>query len=994
MGIKLSILPHQTECLDRVSKVFEQVNLKITDDIFANPIFDSGDIKLKNNIKEIQTDFDGKEIPRELRKTIEDNFGIDVRMETGTGKTYCYTRLMYELNKKYGFHKFIILVPTTPIKEGTKSFIEADYADKHFSDLYPDKRIVLSVLNAQKKTKGRKMFPQAISDFARGTILEKGRISALLMSSGMLKTKYNKDGYINKNKPTMDEDYDQTLFGTFSNPYETLKATRPIVIIDEPHKFKRDNNAYKVIIERINPLCVIRFGATFPNLPKSEQKDYNNLVFNLGSCESFNSNLVKGVATQMIAQESLNETKVKLMEIVNSPKSCVFRNEKTGRNFPLGIGDSLSIVDNEFSGIMISAIGKTEDEDVKKGVTLSNGQILVKGDQIYAGIYGSTYQELMMKQAIKNHIEQERENFFRKRKIKTLSLFFIDSIYSYRGEKGDGALRISFQNILKENLNEELNKYKGSDSILHNEYVSFIESSLKDISSTNGGYFAEDNSNADEDIQKEVDQILRDKQSLLSFKDEKGDWNTRRFIFSKWTLREGWDNPNVFQICKLRSSGSEISKLQEVGRGLRLPVDEYGNRISDEQFYLTYLFDYSEKDFAESLIKEINNDSKLKETNIKAMLAKIALDRGFDEKNLFISLLTNDYIDLDGNINLENKDKLIAEYPEFNIGLEQNKVINKNKNEQGVVYIRKNKFAEIKELWLKINQKYYLSLDDISDDELFDAALSILNEGIREDVIARTIEKKTSVENGSIIAKESTAGYFILNEAIPYGYFLQKIQNAIGLPVRIMHRALCEYNKKNKLDNTFFNKNSLTNFIKEFQTWFEEAFLKRFSYKALKIDSLGTALTDINGEPKEKIIQGVVGIIKDDNLSVPDNFLYDKVVFDSPKEKENIKNSNIDEVVVFGKIPRKSVKVPLYFGGTTSPDFMYVLKKNGNYELNLIVETKDVKKESGLRNEEELRIASAARFFETLKKEGINVYFRKQLQSDDIVTMIKKMTDK
>ena len=126
MGIKLSILPHQTECLDRVSKVFEQVNLKITDDIFANPIFDASDIKLKNNIKEIQTDFDGKEIPRELRKTIEDNFGIDVRMETGTGKTYCYTRLMYELNKKYGFHKFIILVPTTPIKEGTKSFIEAD----------------------------------------------------------------------------------------------------------------------------------------------------------------------------------------------------------------------------------------------------------------------------------------------------------------------------------------------------------------------------------------------------------------------------------------------------------------------------------------------------------------------------------------------------------------------------------------------------------------------------------------------------------------------------------------------------------------------------------------------------------------------------------------------------------------------------------------------------------------------------------------------------
>ena len=980
MGIKLSILPHQTECLDRVSKVFEQVNLKITDDIFANPIFDASDIKLKNNIKEIQTDFDGKEIPRELRKTIEDNFGIDVRMETGTGKTYCYTRLMYELNKKYGFHKFIILVPTTPIKEGTKSFIEADYADKHFSDLYPDKRIVLSVLNAQKKTKGRKMFPQAISDFARGTILEKSRISALLMSSGMLLS-----------KATMENEYDQTLFGTFSNPYDTLKATKPIIIIDEPHKFKRENTAYKRLIEKINPLCVIRFGATFPNLPKSEQKDYNNLVFNLGSCEAFNSNLVKGVATQMIAQESLNETKVKLMEIVNSPKSCVFRNEKTGKNFTLGIGDSLSIVDNEFSGIMISAIGKTEDEDVKKGVTLSNGQILVKGDEIYAGIYGSTYQELMIKQAIKNHIEQERENFFRKRKIKTLSLFFIDSIYSYRGEKGDGALRISFQNILKENLKEELNKYKSSDSILHNEYVSFIESSLKDISSTNGGYFAEDNSNTDEDIQKEVEQILRDKQSLLSFKDEKGDWNTRRFIFSKWTLREGWDNPNIFQICKLRSSGSEISKLQEVGRGLRLPVDEYGNRISDEQFYLTYLFDYSEKDFAESLIKEINRDNKFAATNIKTILGKVALDRGIDEKKLFISLLTSDYIDMDGEIKLENKDKLIAEYPEFNTGLEQNKVINRNKNEQGVVHIRKNKFAEIKELWSKINQKYYLSLDDISDEELLDATLSILEEGIREDVIAKTIEKKTSVENGSIVVKESTQGYFILDESIPYGEFLKQIQNTTGLPIKIIHKAMCEYNKSNKLDKAFFNRNSLANFIKKFQLWFEQAFLKRFSYKALNIDSLETALTDINGDAKDKIVQGIVGIIKDDNFLVPDNFLYDKIVFDSPKEKENIQNSDIDEVVVFGKIPRRSVQVPLYFGGTTSPDFMYVIKKGDDTEINFIVETKDVDKDSSLRGTERLKIASAKKFFEELKKYGINVSFEKQIKDDDIISMVKKL---
>lgn len=981
MGIKLSILPHQTQCLERISKVFEGVPLQTTDNIFSNPVFDANNTKLKDNIAQIQEGFEGNSIARDLRTSVPNEFGIDVRMETGTGKTYCYTRLMYELNKKYGFNKFIILVPTTPIKEGTKSFIESDYANSHFSDLYPDKRIALSVLNAQKKTKGRKMFPQAISDFARGTSLEKGRINVLLMSSGMLLS-----------KATMDNEYDQTLFRTFSNPYDTLKATRAIVIIDEPHKFKRENTAYKRLIERIDPLCVIRFGATFPNFPKVEQKDYNNLVFNLGSLEAFNSNLVKGVATQMIAQESLNETKVKLMEIVNTPKSCVFRNEKTGRSYTLSLGDVMSIVEPEFGGISIESIGKTDDEEIKRGVTLSNGQILVKGDQIYSGIYGTTYQELMMKQAVKNHIEQERENFFREGKIKTLSLFFIDSIYSYRGDNGsDGALRTSFHNILKENLKVEIEKYKNSAYMIHKEYVSFIESSLKDIGATNGGYFSEDNSNSDEDIQKEVDQILRDKQSLLSFKDENGNWNTRRFIFSKWTLREGWDNPNVFQICKLRSSGSEISKLQEVGRGLRLPVDEYGNRISDEQFYLTYLFDYSEKDFADRLIGEINQDSKFTQNNIKLRLGKVAVDRGMDENILYAQLLINKYIDVDGNINYENRDKFIAEYPEFSVGLEQNKVISKDKKNQGMVYIRKDKFIKIKELWTTINKKYYLSLDKIPNEDLYKASLDILNKGIRDDVIATTIEKKTSVENGGILLKEATSGYYVLDESIPYGEFLKQVQVATGLPVVVMHKALCDYNRTNTLDKAFFNLNTLTKFILEFQLWFEETFLKRFSYKALNVESLETALTDINGEVKEKIVQGTVGIIRDDSLSVPDNFLYDKVVFDSPKEKDTVQRSNIDEIVVFGKIPRRSVQVPLYFGGTTSPDFMYVIKRDDKFEINFIVETKDIDKESSLRGSEKLRIASAKKFFEELKKDGVSVSFEPQLKSDDIITMINKL---
>ena len=191
------------------------------------------------------------------------------------------------------------------------------------------------------------------------------------------------------------------------------------------------------------------------------------------------------------------------------------------------------------------------------------------------------------------------------------------------------------------------------------------------------------------------------------------------------------------------------------------------------------------------------------------------------------------------------------------------------------------------------------------------------------------------------------------------------------------------------IKNTFFNKETLSKFVIAFQDWFETAFNKRFSYQALDVEARETALTDINGDPKERIVQGVVGVIKDDFATVPDKFLYDTVVYDSPKEKESIARSNIDEVVVFGKIPRKSIQVPLYFGGTTSPDFMYVLKKDEELMFNFIVETKDIKKDSSLREEEKLRIQSAKKFFETLADNGINVSFEKQLQSDDIIAMIK-----
>lgn len=989
MDIQLKRLPHQIECLKAITSVFEDVRITSNNPIYQNPIIDLKDDRIIENIDRIWDgkDLDLKPIPKSMRRRVDGEIlGIDAKLETGTGKTYIYTRLMYELHKEYGFNKYILLVPSTPIKEGTRNFIEADYSIKHFADCYPSSTLKLNVLNAQKPQRsGRKMFPSSISEFARGSRLERNKINVILMSDSMLLS-----------KKTMErDDYDQTIFGSYTQPYEALRETRPIVIIDEPHRFKRENKAFKCIEEELKPQCIIRFGATFPEDPETKETDYNNLVYNLGACEAFNETLVKGVAIQTLEDANTDDGKIKLMNMSYRPRKCIFRDETTKQNFTMEVGDFLSTIDDKFGGISIEAIWQTNDPNIPRGVTLSNGQILQKGDIIYSSVYGTTYQELMLKQAIDNHFKHERENFLRGNKIKTLSLFFIDSIYSYRGEDNDGTLRLKFEEMLEKRIKEEIKDIESSEihSLRILEYKEYLEASLEDIKKTNGGYFAEDNSTKDEDIQNEVDKILRDKKSLISFKSETGKWNTMRFIFSKWTLREGWDNPNVFQIAKLRSSGSEISKLQEVGRGLRLPVDEYGHRMEEEQFYLTYLVDYSEKSFAEKLVSEINADAKFS-NNIRDLIGKVAKDRNVEENKLFGELLMAGFVDMDMNILLEKRDELLEKYPEFNMGLKPDKVIDTSKGKSSKVKIRPERFNEIKELWSKINQKYYLELEEISDKELENAILEILESGVYDKTIIYASERRTEKGKNEVILKEEIAGYHIIDELMPYNEFLIRANKAMGVSIVILHKAIVEYSKKNGLQKDFFNKITLQNLIDEFQEWLETAFLKRFSYRKMGIEPKETALTDINGKVKESIVQGSLGIMKDESAIVPKKFLFDSFIYDSPKERETIARSDIDEVIVFGKIPRRSIQVPLYYGGTTSPDFMYVLKKkDGDYVVNFIVETKDIHKKSSLRDDENMRIESARIFFKAMQEDGLNVSFEKQMKNDDIVTMIKKLVD-
>ena len=670
-------LEHQQKAVDAIISALNGITMIKPYLAYENPTFDRKEKRLEQNIKDVQ-----ENIRADYQGCLDDGdyLNLDIKMETGTGKTYVYTQTIYEMHKKFGFNKFIIAVPSLPIKAGISQFIGDGYVKHHFSDTCGyNCDIELGILESvKKKKKGFLAMPPAVRDFVTGSFQNSNKIYVLLVNMQLL---------TNGNMLTR-SDYDYLVEG-FYRPFDALKATKPIVIIDEPHRFSRDQKAYKIIVEELCPQMIIRYGATFPNVivgkgrNKATLKDFNNLVYELNACDSFNLNLIKGITKEHVEPLSKKEEKVKLLS-VKSKTSATFRFEKRGKEtktYTLTTGDSLSVIDSSFEGLTISAIGKNFIE-------LISGQVKFQGEEFNTDIYSSSYQEQMLRLAIRRHFETERQNFSgRQFKIKTLALFFIDDITSYRNSDDgkEAYLKVMFEKLLLEKIEELLRILPDREQ----EYKDYLEASKADISACHAGYFAQDNSDSDEAIANEVADILHNKKELISLRKKDGSFNTRRFLFSKWTLKEGWDNPNVFTIVKLRSSGSDNSRLQEVGRGLRLPVDENGNRISNEEFKLNYIVDFKEADFAQELVDEINDELPETHTITDDILKRVAEKRGVDSNALFFELGTKGYINMNREIIADKRDTFFADYPEFAIGVDSNKVIDVNKNKKEEIHVRK-----------------------------------------------------------------------------------------------------------------------------------------------------------------------------------------------------------------------------------------------------------------------------------------------------------------
>ncbi len=975
-------LPHQQKAVDAICAALEGVQISAPKLYFENPRISLTDPRLPVNIHRIQAPLP---LSYQSNAPIGNCLNLDIKMETGTGKTYVYTKTIFELNRRFGMNKFIIVTPSLAIKAGTAQFLQDEYVRRHFSDgCGYGTELEVNVLEPPKnKKKGRAYFPGAVSNFVKGSCQNTRKIHVLLFNMQLLTSA----------KLLTRDDYGYGIEG-FYRPLDALRATCPIVIIDEPHRFSREQKAFKAIMEEIRPQCLIRFGATFPEITngrgknKVTVKDYQNLLYDLNACESFNQGLIKGVAKEHFEPVSKREEKIKIMSIASKDSVTLQykKRDEATKLYKLKTGDSLSMISKALEGISVYAIASST-------VEFSNGVVKTTGEELDVDIYMTSYQEQMLRLALERHFETERENFCNRMfKIKTLALFFIDDITSYRVDENGKLpyLRMKFEQLLKERIELVLASLNEHET----EYRAYLEASLADLSACHAGYFSQDNSDSDENIAKEVDIILHGKKKLLSFRNEDGSYYTLRFLFSKWTLKEGWDNPNVFTIAKLRSSGSENSKLQEVGRGLRLPVDENGNRVSNEEFQLNYIVDFTEADFAKRLVEQINGEVPLASAISEERLIQVAAQMGLTSDELFDLLYDKHYIDRHMNIKPESRDLFFAEYPGFAAGISAGKVRDRNQNKPKPIRIRKGVYEEIRPLWERLNQRYLLYYAPDINEELESVVLSLFeNSKIFTDVVMSSTRDIVTNDGDQMAVTRGTGVQYTIMRPIAYNVFLKRIMRITNLPITILHQALCAYAKKHgNVDARYFNENSVSAFCAAFQAWKTRALLSRIRYVKSSAITKATALTYSDGTPRPEISQGRIGT-KLMPGTPSEKYLYDSYTYDSPLEQNNL-TADIEEVVVYGKIPRGSIAIPTTTGEMYSPDFMYVVKKaSSEMVVNLVVETKDVENKGELQGTEAAKIECARLFFETLAQDGYTISFEEQINNKQIKQIIQEVLE-
>ena len=931
---------------------------------------------LRNNIRNVQK-------RNEIKYTDNqplDNYSIE--METGTGKTYVYIRSMYELNEKYGWNKFIVMVPSIAIREGVKKSFEI--TQEHFQEIYK-KKIRFFVYNSANSSNIANINAFASDDNIQVMIINYQAFSSKSLANRRI--------------------YEELDELQSRRPIDVIKSVKPILIIDEPQKFGTQTES---LFEEFDPLFIVRYSATH-----KKDREFNK-IHRLDAIDAYNQKLVKKInvkGVEVINSKS-EDTYLYLDRIEISDKHDPIARMEIERRTTSGTkrqlmkiekGDDLYTKSGEltaYKGYRVSEIDYRGDNDLVRftnGEEISSGQ--AKGDVDHDHLV-----RIQIRETIRSHFEKERE--LHKEGIKVLSLFFIDEVKKYKFYQDGMALKGEYAEIFEE---EYMNFYNDHRTLFNDSYQQYLD--LFDTGKIHAGYFSIDRKGQD------IDSVINDKKEYLSFDVDAYDLIMKkkerllsfeepvRFIFSHSALREGWDNPNIFQICTLKHSNSEISKRQEIGRGLRISVNKNGDRMDSEvlenDFHnvnvLTVVASESYESFAKALQKEMleSLSDRPRRLTIEHLKEKKELvnSKGdifelddYNASSLYHSLVRNEYIEKDGKVNekineavLSSKMNLKEEFKEFeqeiiefvkSIYDADNFEATTNAARNQVMKLEPNenfKKKEFQELWNKINIKtmYEVNFDS---DELIKKSIEAINSKLtvnKTKIRVTTGSQKETIDEQSLKDRTSMAEKEVGYESVDEYYITKTKYDLIGEITKetgLTRKTIIEILKNISLEKFYLFRYNPEEFIRKISRIInkEKSYIVLDGIKYHKLDERYS--DDIFTNPNVYVEIGKEEIELKKHI-------YNVLITDSKVERRFAQKLESGEVTVYAKLPN-GFKIPTPIGNY-NPDWAIVLDNTKFKYIYFVIETKSTEEVDERRVQENAKIDFARKYFESLNDDEV-----------------------
>ena len=978
-------LAYQVQAVQSIADVFADVRFVDPAGAQANPVYLPNEARaaLRANIERIRAENGVSAGAVEVASTLTPALSLDVLMETGTGKTFTFIETIHRLHQRHKLSKFIVLVPSNAIRQGTLKTLQSTAA--FFAREYDNQKI--NVVNYSDKS-------------------VKGFIHAANRNLTVMVATYQ--SFAGDTKLINKRGVEANLFGQAKSYMEALAAIRPVLIIDEPHRF--EGKVVKEFLPRFNPLLTIRFGATF------KRNEFKNLVYTLDSLEAFRQRLVKGITVDTVGTGAEDGQALTLHEVTGTAK------ERTGRVGYQTTDNKAATVElkakdnlGEKTGLLYLD-GHVVEAVTTKELRFTNDFALPLGEPTAFGLLADEVQSLLVQRAIANHFEREEALF--KRGIKAISLFFIDAVGKYLPDgQRPALLRETFERLYK----MELAKVLGNES-LDPGYRAYLERTAADVSRVHKGYFARSHSEKGEE--EAIKLILQDKEKLLSFATD------LRFIFSMWALQEGWDNPNVFTLCKLAPSNSKITKLQQIGRGLRLAVNQQLERVHaedaafDEVNDLVVVVPASEGDFVRAIQAEISEHSLKRVSQqlsheVLRLNGVITGDNPFMTVALLGALAAQGFATIDvatgtATLALDKapfqarrealESTLLAQVPGLTAEQAQNligyldayydgsgQVKAKKPKQAPTLTIRPTQYQHFKHLWENLNRHAVLRYE-VDTPALIESVLVSVTKNFDVRPLSIGVTRTSDVE--TVTQARSSQGQYTIKPHSVYSMaqFLRELANMTRLSLHTVSDIL-QRMPADKFAQIRHNENRALLSLRDLiQRCIHELLVNRLTYDLREI-RVETALTDKTGALLKTIPLSLCGAETHDlaNADVRERSLYEEPLMpvDSQIERNTVDESNQQRVTVFAKLPKINIPTPL---GNYNPDFGYVIARNGQAQaLYLVVETKGYDNRQDIPERERWKMDSAVHFFNALKGKGIEVHYKTKINNDSLAQLVQQI---